>query len=351
MAIFSIPTSISGLNIPSSIFGGPLDELFDSGGSFFHQYPRDLGSSTKAHSVEFTFLEVQEMTVEDVQNFAQESVEVVGNKIDEFTGTFQNGDAGGWFDSLTSSLNGITQEANKFFSGSAGQQASQIVGGVFKGANMLATGYEYLGEKMSEPRVNQVGVVGLYMPEQFTLGTSIEYDSNSTLASAMGALPIIGPVVKAGVSVAEGGGNEAFKMMLNRAGYVFNPNKQVLFQGIDFRDFEMSFTFTPYSAAEQQQVKNIIQKFRMYASPKKNQQIGKNMFWVPPALFEITFKAGGQINENLPKLKRCVIESVDVNYTPNGWTSFEDGGPVQTTMSLKIKEIALVGRDDIKEGY
>jgi hypothetical protein len=351
MAIISIPTSISGLNIPGSIFGGPLSDLYDDGGSFYYQYPRDLGSSTKAHSVEFSFLEVQEMTMEDLQGFAQDAVDIVGNQIDEFTGSFGEGSANEWWNSLTTSLNGFAEETNKFLDGGFKNAASSIVGGIFKSANMLAGGYEYLGEKMSEPRVNQVGVVGLYMPENFSLSTSVDYDSNSTLAAAMGALPILGSVIKAGTNVAEGGGNDAMKLMLNRAGYVFNPNRQILFQGVEFRDFEMAFTFTPYSAGEQQQVKNIIEKFRMYASPKKNTQIGTNMFWVPPALFEIKFKQGGQENENLPKLKRCVIESVDVNYTPNGWTTFADGAPVQTTMNIKFKEIALIGRDDIKEGY
>ena len=55
MAIITIPTSISGITIPSfGGGGGPLDSLYQSGGLPFYKYPRDLGSSTRSHSVVFT---------------------------------------------------------------------------------------------------------------------------------------------------------------------------------------------------------------------------------------------------------------------------------------------------------
>jgi hypothetical protein len=98
-------------------------------------------------------------------------------------------------------------------------------------------------------------------------------------------------------------------------------------------------------------VKRIIEKFRMYAAPKRNEQLGKNMFWVPPALFELEFRFQGRRNDNLPKIKECVIKNIDVNYAPNGWTTHTDGAPVQTTMTIEFQETILVGRDDISLGY
>jgi hypothetical protein len=37
------------------------------------------------------------------------------------------------------------------------------------------------------------------------------------------------------------------KLLLRGQGYAFNPQQQILFEGIDFRTYTMSFTFTPYS--------------------------------------------------------------------------------------------------------
>ena len=59
----------------------------------------------------------------------------------------------------------------------------------------------------------------------------------------------------------------------------------------------------------------------------------------------------GAENENIPKLKRSVVTNVEVNYAPNGWTTHDDGAPVQTTLTINFKEIVLVDSDKVKQGY
>ena len=45
----------------------------------------------------------------------------------------------------------------------------------------------------------------------------------------------------------------------------------------------------------------------------------------------------------------CVLENVSVNYAPLGtWASYEDGYPIQTTMTLSFKEIELIDRKSIE---
>lgn len=351
MALLSIPTSIGGINIPSGIFKGPLSDLTDEGGQFFYQYPRDLGSSTKAHSVYFTVEQIQEVKMSELKGWVVEGVEDVSNYAKEQTDNFNLSDQlsglGGKAETLWEN---VTQEAKDLYNKGAGAVTGKImdigISGLQTGAELFEKGAGFLNNQKSEI----IGHIGLYMPENFNLSSALSYDDNTSLASAMGSLPLIGGVVKSATNFASGS-NEAFKLALNRAGYVFNPQKQVLFQGVEFREFSMSFTFTPYSQDEGEQVKKIIEKFRMYAAPKRNTEIGQNMFWVPPALFGIEFRMNGQQNPHLPKLKKCVIKSIDVNYTPNGWTTHTDGAPVQTTMTIEFQEIALVGRDDIFEGY
>lgn len=352
MALITIPTSIGGINIPSGIFSGPLSDLTEGGGNFYYQYPRDLGSSTKAHSVYFTIKEVQEITLSELQGWVVEGVTEIS---DYANNTDPSELASELTKGFTAGFESLTAGAKELWNKGAGAITETVFGGVVSGIKSTAGFVEKGANLLNNQKTEIVGHIGLYMPENFNLASAFAYDDNTSLASAMGSLPLIGGVISSATNFASGS-NEAFKLALNRAGYVFNPQKQILFQGVEFRNFSMSFTFTPYSAAEAEQVKRIVEKFRMYAAPKRNSQLDSsgnksNMFWVPPALFGIEFQMNGQQNPNLPKLKDCIIESIDVNYAPNGWTTHTDGAPVQTTMTIEFKEIALIGRDDISEGY
>jgi hypothetical protein len=355
MALISIPTSIGGINIPGGLFDGPLSDLTQTGGQFSYQYPRDLGSSTKSHSVVFTIQEIQEVTLKEAEGFLSTAVDKGADLLggDALSKSFaalkdgSNGKLGAAVDFITNFEPSKVTGADTL--NSAKSVAKQIISGGSSGLKTLGSMVDSLGNLLNTQRKQTAGRINLYMPENFSLSTAINYDDNTTMASVMGSLPLIGNVVKSATNVFEG--NDALKLALNRAGFVYNPQKQLLFQGIDFRTFSMSFTFTPYSQAEAQQVKNIIEKFRMYAAPKKNSEFSANMFFVPPAIFNIDFIFHNAHNVHLPKLKDCVIESLEVNYAPNGWTAHTDGAPVQTTMTIEFKEIALIDRTDISQGY
>lgn len=353
MAIISIPTSIGGINIPGGIFGGPLSDLDEGNGTFFYKYPRDLESSTKAHAVDFTIQEITEVSLKTIEN---EFTSLTQKGYDLATSKDTWSAAGDVYDAGTKKLGELsTSVMDSIQTKGFGQTGVDLLNSGFSaGLNVLTFGadtYESVAEFLTEQKTKNIGHISLYMPEAFNVTSAASYDESITVASALGSIPLLGKLIKTATNIAEGAGNDAFKVALNRAGYVFNPQKQVLFQGIEFRHFNMSFTFTPYSQAEAEQVKQIIEKFRMYAAPKKNKQVGENMFWIPPAIFQIDFMMNGTHNKHLPKLQNCVINSIDVNYAPNGWTTHTDGAPVQTTLTLEFQEIALVGRDEITEGY
>jgi hypothetical protein len=159
---------------------------------------------------------------------------------------------------------------------------------------------------------------------------------------------LVGTVAKAITGVLQ---NPAVRMGINAAGYVFNPQQQLLFEGIDFRTYQMSFTFTPYSRDEAQQVKDIVNRFRQYTAPELAQGSG-GMFFIPPAIFDITFMNNGAENTNIQRLRPSVIENIDVNYSPNGqWAAHQDGTPVQTVLTLSFREMDLITRDLVEQGY
>jgi len=350
MAIISIPTSIGGINIPGGIFGGPLSDLDKKDGTFSYKYPRDLESATRAHSVDFTFQEIKEVKLKTIVNEMQTQVRNLTSGATGDKALNLISDIG---DTISGAYTKVVEEGSKGpnIYEMIGNATNELIGMAPDAVNSYAGLLEKGSKFLREPITTNIGQISLYMPEAFNLATSIQYDTTTSIATSMGAIPLLGKLVKGTTNIAEGAGNEAFKVALNRAGFVFNPQRQVLFQGIEFRQFNMSFTFTPYSQAEAEQVKQIIQKFRMYASPKRNPEIVGNMFWVPPAIFDIDFRMNGAHNKHLPKLQKCIINNIDVNYAPNGWTTHTDGAPIQTIMTLDLQEIYLVGRDQISDGY
>jgi hypothetical protein len=57
------------------------------------------------------------------------------------------------------------------------------------------------------------------------------------------------------------------------------------------------------------------------------------------------------MNRNVNKVAESVLESVDVNYAPNGWAAHDDGAPVQTTLTLSFREMELIDKTKINDGY
>jgi len=75
------------------------------------------------------------------------------------------------------------------------------------------------------------------------------------------------------------------------------------------------------------------------------------MFYDIPNTFDIDFLFNGVRNRHITKVAESVLESIDVNYAPNGWSAHNDGAPVQTTLTLNFKEIELIDKNMINQGY
>jgi hypothetical protein len=112
----------------------------------------------------------------------------------------------------------------------------------------------------------------------------------------------------------------------------------------------MAFTFTPYSKQEAATVEKIIKLFKVHAAPRLATG-SAGMFFVPPSIFTPKFFFNGQENKKINKITKSVIENIDVNYAPNGFTTQSDGAPTQIQLTINFKEIELLTRDRIEQGY
>jgi hypothetical protein len=155
--------------------------------------------------------------------------------------------------------------------------------------------------------------------------------------------------------VAELAGAEGVEALTKKAfGNADNPYMEVLFDSMNLRTFTYNFNFAPKSQEEAYEVQRIIQLFRFHMAPELRP--GVNRYLGLPSQFDIHYmflSKSGQTSENnfYNKISTCVLQNCDVNYTPNGVKSFEDGGPTATTMTLTFKEIELLTKDKIAEGF
>ena len=150
------------------------------------------------------------------------------------------------------------------------------------------------------------------------------------------------------------GAEGADKLAKKSFGEADNPYMEVLFDAMQLRTFTYNFKFAPRNQQEAYEVQKIIQLFRFHMAPELRP--GVNRYLGLPSQFDIHYmflSRDGQASENnyYNRIATCVLQDCKVNYTPEGVKSFEDGGPTQTTMTLTFKEIELLTKDKIAEGF
>lgn len=144
------------------------------------------------------------------------------------------------------------------------------------------------------------------------------------------------------------------------SGMVLNPRIEKLFKQKDIRNFSFSWDLYPRNQDEVNMIKDIIETFRYHASPSKfsgtDNANDPQIVLRVPAEFTIKFISstanGFSENEHIPKISRCVITGIGVDYTPTGvFSTLPDNSPVAYTLTLSFSEMAQLTREDIGAGY
>lgn len=232
--------------------------------------------------------------------------------------------------------------------------------------------------------------IALYMPDTIQFGSKQNYDglspgkeligqalvaapalvdqykSNGGGAAAMNALKKSGAVQ---ALVAKGAGAAAGVLgvdakdttrlgIFGATGKVTNPMLELIYSSPDFRTFQFEFFFYPRSESEALEVQKIIDRFRFHQAPELD-KIGQlqSGLLIPPSEFDLKFYYAGKQNPNIPTIGTCVLDSIEVNYAPNGWSAYEvpgendpllgrTGMPVAIQMSLTFKETTYLTKED-----
>jgi hypothetical protein len=141
------------------------------------------------------------------------------------------------------------------------------------------------------------------------------------------------------------------------AGYPINPRIEVLFSNTTQRQFNFEFLMAPRSEKESLTMKEIIKTLRFHAAPEiqaftlGNTNFGVPTF-IPPADFDITFYNGSSENLNIPRINTCILERCEVDYAPTGvWSTFTNGEPVAARLSLAFRELEIVHKRRVVQGF
>lgn len=134
-----------------------------------------------------------------------------------------------------------------------------------------------------------------------------------------------------------------------------NPNLRSAFRGVNLREFSFSFKFIARSAAEADQIEQIIKTLRTRAYPDIVNLIDKNnnvsMGYSYPDLFEIVVRhepTGKRVGQ---RIKFCFLRSVATSYNSSSMAFHKDGQPVEIDLSLNFVEEHTLVRRDIEEGF
>jgi hypothetical protein len=135
-------------------------------------------------------------------------------------------------------------------------------------------------------------------------------------------------------------------------GYSQNPNTELAFKNVPFRNFAFPFEFSPKNEDELDTMHKIIQLFKFHMMPEKS---GPG-YLTSPSEFQITYMYRDIANMYIPKISRCALTDMSVDYSSDDvFTTFKPNprgaAPVITTMQLQFTEMEIMTKETIADGY
>jgi len=147
------------------------------------------------------------------------------------------------------------------------------------------------------------------------------------------------------------GAREAFEI---DTGEVITQRMELAFKNINRRAFTYNFKMIPKNEKEAEEIQKIIYAFKFNMLPEMTGgRTGITMNF--PNTFDIEYKFLQKENDYLHRVSTCVLETMSVTYGGDRFKTFaptSKGAPVvETTINLAFKELELITRERIEEGY
>lgn len=217
------------------------------------------------------------------------------------------------------------------------------------------------------PTARTSGSITLYMPNQIQVSQKANYgeaEIGLLVAGAIGAykgmsggiknvdLGAMGQTIKdeaanTAVAALEGAGAtgaKAAKAIIS--GETTNNRTEMKFEGIDRRSFQFTFRLIPRSQDEANYIQQIVQMFRLHSMPSfTDDALGRTL--KAPSTFDIEYYP----RQHLHKIGTSVLEAVDVKFGGDRPQFFGDGHPSETELTMTFKELDIVTREKVAQGF
>lgn len=243
------------------------------------------------------------------------------------------------------------------------------------------------GSTLSVPRKPTVRLdtaITLYMPQMVAFTTSAQYQDEVVGDAAAAGANVYQEILngqKSGLDIAKDAmkrlGKDIGEGMINKGigalsiipgiegakdvffaqqGFIKAPKMELFFKGIGKRKFQYTFKMTPRNDAEMQEIRKIVQAFRLNMLPEFEDGDRASRRLTIPNTFDIQYMYNGKVNQYLHKISTCVLESCDVKFSGEGkyqtFTADKEGAPPTVTeMSLNFQEMEIITKERVAEGY
>jgi len=398
---------------------GPLSSLYKNEFSAnTYRYPLDIGSADKGHYMMIYIRQQKDsafksatmdesvlnangsITEKDVVNISQgkSSVSFANELISKVNGGLNqiNQSTNGVLSGLTSSLSKGIGDAAKGLEGGInnlfGQATTSFTGDSGATKAIIDTRLKNITDKrfsITKKTELTTDAIALYMPDTlnyvYSQGYSDLAPGKSALAQAIvaGAAGYEAYQKNTGIDALTNSGSQILKSLAALAitkgaekklnpeiaalgafaatGVVLNPMMELLYTGqSQFRTFQFDFFFYPRDEREALEVQKIIERLRFHQAPEISGTF-KDGFLIPPSEFDIRFYYNGAQNPNIPPIGTCVLDNININYAPNGFSAYEvpeetfpslgrTGMPVAIQLTLGFKEVSYLTKDDFNSG-
>ena len=135
-------------------------------------------------------------------------------------------------------------------------------------------------------------------------------------------------------------------------GEIISERMELAFKGINKRQFQYTFKMIPKSAAEADEIKNIIHLFKRNMLPEMTGGDATGRRMTIPNTFNIQYMYNGADNNFLHKIGECVLENFSVSYGGEKYATYNPTAngapPVETTITLAFKELDMVTRAGVE---
>ncbi len=223
--------------------------------------------------------------------------------------------------------------------------------------------------------------IAMYMPSsvQVTYGTKYDDEAIGGLAAAASSIyqatagaTNFGDALKGQLgNIAEDVKKKGLKVVLDIAdgagitgarnafeittGAVIADRMELAFKNVDRRSFQYTFKMIPRNSREAEEIRKIVFAFKSNMLPEMLEGRNRDTMTVPNT-FNIQYMYKGKENDYIHRVSECFLDNVQVAYGGDRYKTFEphadDGAPpVETTLTLAFKEIEIITRERVFEGY